>query len=244
MLNALLKYLPLQCLLCQQSLINNQHSSFKYPWCGACHNDLIRQSRCLKCGLATQSLPTQSDPPSCSSCKAEQPIWDNLCCIDKYDYPYDKLIHRFKYQGQHWLGKTFAHLLMREIKNPAPLLISVPMHWRRRISRGFNHSDVLTRHLAKELGVKHQDQLLKRTKATRRQQGLNKQQRTTNLNGAFTINERIFAQTAPKHLAIVDDVVTTGTTITQLCQLLKDHGVKQIDVYCIARSDGKRAMTH
>ncbi len=221
MLNIILRALPLRCQLCQHPLGQSRH-----PWCETCHASLPRHPRCLQCGL-----PTPYVIESCGHCLKKPPLWDGLICVGTYTFPYDKLLHRFKYQGHYWLAPALATLLATEIEEPAPLLLPVPMHWRRRISRGFNHSGVLARELAKVLETQYAPNVLKRTRATRQQQGLNRQSRLSNLKSAFSVNGKL-----PPHVALVDDVVTTGATIAQICSLLRRHGVERIDVYCLCRT--------
>ncbi|MGL4735022.1 MAG: ComF family protein [Enterovibrio sp.] len=220
---AVLKALPLRCILCHNSLEN---SDLTRPWCDSCQAELPRTARCQKCGLETER-----DCNGCSQCINLVLPWDSLSCISRYDYPYDKLLHRFKYQGQFWLAKPLAKMLAKEIIFPAPQLLAVPMHWQRRVARGFNHSQLLATHLAAELQVSCAANVLERTRATRPQQMLSRQQRLTNLKNAFKING-----VCVKHVAIVDDVVTTGATVKAIAQELKLAGVEKIDVYCLART--------
>ena len=221
MLSTILRALPLRCQLCHHRL--EQHD---YPWCHACHASLPRQPRCLHCGL-----PTPYVIESCGRCLKKPPPWDSLVCIGAYAFPYDKLLHRFKYQGHYWLAPALAKLLATEIESPAPLLLPVPMHWKRRLWRGFNHSSVLAAELARQLKVQSEPNVLKRIRATRQQQGLDRQSRLSNLKQAFSIEGKL-----PPHIALVDDVVTTGATVAQLCRLLRQHGVERIDVYCLCRT--------
>ncbi|NGN99154.1 ComF family protein [Grimontia sp. S25] len=168
---------------------------------------------------------------SCGRCLKKPPPWDSLVCVGAYSFPYDKLLHRFKYQGHYWLAPALAKLLATEIESPAPLLLPVPMHWKRRLWRGFNHSSVLAAELARQLKVQSEPNVLKRIRATRQQQGLDRQSRLSNLKQAFSIEGKL-----PPHIALVDDVVTTGATVAQLCRLLRQHGVERIDVYCLCRT--------
>lgn len=105
------------------------------------------------------------------------------------------------------------------------------MHWQRRITRGFNHSAVLAHALAKQCDVECWPQALERVRATRQQQGLNRQARLSNLSQAFAVTTPL-----PARVALVDDVVTTGATINKLCALLRAQGVEHIEVYALLRS--------
>lgn len=228
-LKTLIKLLPLRCELCHLELSRFEKSKLQ-PWCDICKHSLPRNPRCLTCGL-----PTIEDTILCGRCIKKPPAWHRLYCIDIYQFPYDKLIHRLKYQGHFWLANNFTDLLIKEIDSPASMLLPVPMHWQRRIFRGYNHSQILALQLAKKLNAVCNDAALKRKRATKQQQGLSRKERLTNLKNAFEIT-----QTLPKHIALIDDVVTTGTTINEICKILKKNGVEKIDVYCIARSSGEK----
>lgn len=117
MFSAILRALPLRCQLCHHRL--DQH---QYPWCKSCHANLPRPPRCLHCGL-----PTPYEMESCGRCLKSPPLWNSLSCVSSYTFPYDKLLHRFKYQGHYWLAPSLAKLLATEIDQPAPVLLPVPM---------------------------------------------------------------------------------------------------------------------
>ncbi|OBS94374.1 competence protein ComF [Vibrio tasmaniensis] len=140
-----------------------------------------------------------------------------------------------KYSDKFWFARDLSKLLASRIDHPAPLIASVPLHWTRYIQRSFNQSQLLANYTAQELGV-NSDVLFRRNRATLSQQGLTKSIRSSNLNGAFTLLHRDFEATDYPHIAIIDDVVTTGSTVYQLCQLLLEVGVKRIDIYCICRT--------
>lgn len=220
---ALLRALPLRCQLCHLKL--DQRC---FPWCKTCQQSLPCSPRCQHCGL-----PTSYEMLNCGRCQLKLPVWDRLICVGDYTFPYDKLLHQFKYQGHYWLAPALAKLLTKHIKQPAPVLLPVPMHWRRRLLRGSNHATILAQTLAEQLNVAYYSDRLKRIRPTRQQQGLSRKSRLSNLKNAFAVIGSL-----PEHVALIDDVVTTGATLSQLCRLLRQHGVKRIEVYCIVRSAG------
>ncbi|MCG9554202.1 ComF family protein [Vibrio sp. Isolate31] len=140
-----------------------------------------------------------------------------------------------KYADKFWFARDLSKLLASRIKHPAPLITSVPLHWRRYAHRGFNQSQLLANYAAQELGVKN-EVLFRRVHSTASQQGLNKSARLHNLKNAFALRKHNFQGAVPSHVAIIDDVVTTGSTVYQLCLLLLEVGVKRIDIYCICRT--------
>lgn len=167
----------------------------------------------------------------CGHCLTTPPLWHRLYCIGDYAFPLDTMIHQIKHQRMFWQLPSLAGLLAERIDHPAPLMTFVPLHWQRRWFRGFNQSELL----AGALNQHWQNTttaLFSRTQSTPPQQSLNKKQRQNNLKNVFTLTNR----PTHSHVAIVDDVVTTGTTISELCKLLLAVGVEYIDIYCISRT--------
>lgn len=105
------------------------------------------------------------------------------------------------------------------------------MHWRKLQQRGFNQAYLIARHLSKLLEVPVAEQILVKTRSTEQQRQLSKKQRQKNLRGSFSIHGSL-----PKHVAVIDDVMTTGTTLHEIALLLKDHQVEQVEGWVIART--------
>ncbi|PKF77353.1 amidophosphoribosyltransferase [Vibrio sp. vnigr-6D03] len=219
-------HFKLQCPSCG---LNIEESTPKTRWCDACLEDLREKNRCLQCGL-----PTLNTVEQCGQCLSVPPPWRRLYCVGDYQPPLSNYIHSFKHQHQFWLSGDLTYLLTEQISQPAEIITSVPLHWRRQLWRGYNQSDYLAKSLCQHLGVteRFDNQIFRRIKPTRAQQGLDRKARLLNLKNAFTLDSSRVA----KHMAIVDDVVTTGSTIRQLCQLLLDVGVERVDIYCVCRT--------
>lgn len=218
--NAMLSLSPSLCDLCH---LKADHQF----WCSHCRRYFHPIPRCLRCGL-----PTLTTIEQCGHCLTHPPLWNRLYCVGSYQQPLSRYVHRFKYQRQFWLSPILASLLASRIDQPAPLFTSVPMHWRRQWWRGFNQSELLAANLASHWPNSHYVPLFKRHRATAQQQGLSKIQRQRNLRRAFTLVQ----SPAARHIALVDDVVTTGSTMHQLCALLLNAGVESIDIYCLCRT--------
>ncbi|USD41231.1 ComF family protein [Vibrio sp. SCSIO 43135] len=212
------------CDLCRLPLAPKQEFSI---WCSSCQSYFQSTSRCQRCGL-----PTVTSTPMCGSCLTAPPLWSRLYCVGDYQAPLSNYISKLKYQRQFWHARNLAPLLTEKIDTKPEILTSVPMHWRRKWWRGFNHSEILAAEVAKLTGITYQHNVFKRCRPTKQQQGLNKSQRLSNLRGAFRLSSPPLA----KHVAIIDDVVTTGSTVHHLCKLLLEAGVETIDIYCICRT--------
>nr|WP_086938408.1 ComF family protein [Thaumasiovibrio occultus] len=183
---------------------------------------------CQRCGLLAAGNPTQ-----CGRCLSEPPLWQQLTAISHYAFPLDRLVAQFK-QHQPGLAKPLAQWLAAKIDSPAELLLPVPMHWRRRLERGYNQSDLLAHELGKQLRIPVARHWLKRTQHTAPQQTLARKARLSNVKTAFMANAP--PQPLPRHVAIVDDIVTTGTTVATLCKLLSKQKIERIDIYCLCRT--------
>lgn len=219
-----------QCHLCKlPKLPQDAHPK----WCNHCLMHFAQQHRCQRCGIKLDI-----DAIVCGECLKKPPPWQRLYCVGDYDFPLSHYVHQMKYSGQFWLSRDLVKLLVTQIDHPAPIITSVPLHWQRYIHRGFNQSTNLANALAQELHCQSLT-LFRRRRATPTQQGLSKTQRQRNLRNVFSLRNKDVMKVIAKgdaHVAIIDDVVTTGSTVYQLCQLLLEVGVKRIDIYCICRT--------
>ncbi|MGR5455049.1 phosphoribosyltransferase family protein [Vibrio alfacsensis] len=228
--NIMHRVLGSQCGLCRFPLdVTHQTNSIR--WCGSCFELLAPIKRCHRCGLVLneEELPLGTE---CGGCLKEPPPWQRLFTLGDYDFPLANEVRRFKDHGESWHVSALTQLLAERIVQPAPVVTSVPLHWQRYLRRGFNQSHILATHLAHHLNVSFDGEIFQRAKPTKTQRGNKKITREQNLKGAFSLRTQIDYS----HVAIVDDVVTTGSTVRQLCHLLLEVGVESIDIYCICRT--------
>jgi ComF family protein len=175
----------------------------------------------------------------CGECIATPPPFVSTVASFRYDIPINKAIQLLKYNRKQYFATLLANCLattvLQKYQN-APLpccLIPVPMHKVKLKSRGFNQAQLISQKVSRSLSIPNNSTILKKIRSTPSQTGLNKQQRTRNLKGAFHLTDTVAGQ----HIALVDDVVTTRATSDLLCQLLLDAGAKRVDVWCIARTE-------
>ena len=219
------------CLLCADPADTAQ------PLCSACEAELPwLGGHCAIC-----ALPLPGTGLTCGACLKRPPAFARVEVPWRYDFPVDSLITRFKHQAQWPLGRLLGGLLSHHLQHafaeglPRPdCLLPVPLGRRRLRSRGFNQSEMLARWLATDLQLPvHSDWLL-RPREGAHQQELDAAARKRNLRQAFALSER--AAVSGRHLALVDDVLTTGATAEALARLLLRAGARRIDVYCLART--------
>ena len=157
-----------------------------------------------------------------------------------YCHPADWLVCRFKFGRDfacgHVLGREMLAVLQR-IDPPMPdLIVPVPLHRLRLISRTFNQADLLARFVGREIGVPVHSQLLSRQRRTRAQSGLQLVERRRNIRGAFRSDRRIDRIVSQRHVALVDDVMTTGATLSECAKMLTRAGAASVSVWVAARA--------
>lgn len=174
-------------------------------------------------------------PGVCGPCQRRPPPFDEALAACGYARPADWLVHRFKFGGRLECGRVLAECLARELAARGACepdaVAPVPLHWRRLQARGFDQAMEVARHLARRLRVPLRARLLSRQRATPQQSTLDARQRRRNLRDAFRVREE-----APGHVALVDDVLTTGSTLAECARILKRAGCERVSVWVVARA--------
>jgi len=197
--------------------------------------------RCCLCGFAGAS----ADLDLCSVCHEDLP-WeraaDGALVALRYEHPVDDMIRQLKYHGviahSRVLGVLLAEIA-RQRASPLPaMLVPVPLHSRRWRERGFNQADSVARHAGRMLGIPVMRHAVQRLRDTPSQTALDVDERHRNVRGAFALrNSRQLSRLVRAgHVALVDDVITTGSTLSELRAVLLAAGVKRVDLWAVARS--------
>ena len=223
-----------QCLLCLNPTLNTH---LLCPDCGA---DLAKNSaHCVICAIPFSEKQTAVNTLICGKCQKNPPHYTTSLIPNLYASPLKELIAHLKFHNNlsyaPLLAQTFVDSIKHRKNNLPECIIPVPLHQQRLRERGFNQALELARIIAKQLYIPLDYSLCQRKKATPFQSGLNAKQRKQNLKNAFSV-EKIHSY---KHVAIFDDVVTTGTTVNELAKELKQSGVETIEVWAIARTQNK-----
>ena len=178
----------------------------------------------------------------CGHCLRNEPAWDRIVIIGHYLEPLSSLIHRLKFQKQSWLDRSLSRLLyiaVREARRTHGLslpqaIIPVPLYHFRQWQRGYNQADLLANWLSRWCHVPNCNHVVKRIKHTHTQRGLTAKDRRHNLKNAFAVNTK---KPFPyERVALVDDVITTGSTLAEIAKQLRKLGVKEIQVWGLARA--------
>jgi ComF family protein len=217
--------LPLRCLLCGA---DGEHG---LDLCAACAAELPRnRSCCARC-----ALPLAVPAALCGRCQRHTPPWDAAWMPFRYAWPLDRLETRFKFGRDLAAGRTLARLWQRE---PHPLalpqlIVSVPLHRQRLRQRGYNQALELARSLASSLRLPVRHDVLQRVRDTSAQTELDARGRRRNVRGAFAVTR---GTSLPDHVAVLDDVMTTGATLAECARVLKRAGVRRVDAWALARA--------
>ncbi|MCL6414941.1 ComF family protein [Aestuariirhabdus sp. Z084] len=189
---------------------------------------------CSRCALEHNG-PLDS---LCGQCLVKPPHFEQCIAAFDYEFPIRQLLSRYKY-GKKWrYAKLLHHLLWHRfsehiaLRGATDAIVAVPLHRRRLRQRGFNQALELARFLSQQSGIPLIHPLVIRCRNTPRQQGLTLKQRQKNLKGAFQLRDPV------PHISItlVDDVVTSGTTVNEITRLLLKAGASRVDVCCLART--------
>lgn len=214
-------------------------------------------SHCLLC-----SGKCQKTPLLCDICLYDLPIFephdnllnspkfsrdishkyiDTLVCLAPYQWPLSLWINQLKYQQHFELAKLLATIFTRHhqntlstlLSNKQTLLVNVPIHINRWQERGYNQSHLIAKALNNVLTCTYNPTAVTRIKATEQQVGKSGVERRLNIKNAFLLSDEVSAN-PPKHVVIIDDVITTGTTVNELAKLFKKAGVAKVSVVTIA----------
>lgn len=230
------KLVSRHCLLCLSP------TNSKYLLCSPCEQDLSRNTKyCIVCALPFSGSQTTKHALTCGKCQTKPPHYATSVIPYLYAPPIKQLISQLKFHGNLTYAPLLAHTFIQSInhrKNTLPdCIIPIPLHKTRLRERGFNQAIELARIISKQLNIKLDYSLCHRKKPTPFQSGLSAKQRQLNLKNAFSITK----EHNYKHVAIFDDVVTTGTTVNELAKQLKLSGVETVEVWAIARTENKNS---
>lgn len=232
MLKAIEQWLfPYRCCLCDQL------SDCDQDLCTTCYATLPWiEDRCFRCGLC---LENGLEAIYCVRCQTHPPAFDRLCTLFSYEPPVIQLITGLKFAAKFAYGQLLGKWLNQHItqvwykNSPLPeAIVPIPLHVSRLRKRGFNQALELLGTVKKEQNIPIITHACEKIRNTPPQAQMSKQNRKRNLNNAFRLKG-----TFPfKHAVIMDDVVTTGSTVNALSTVLKEAGVVTVDIWCICRA--------
>lgn len=199
--------------------------------CAACMAALPRNLQaCQQC-----AVPLPQDALLCGECLSQPPPFSHTCAPFIYQAWIRDWISQFKYQHAlhwgRWLGTALGQALSVQ-QTQAELIVPVPLHATRLCQRGFNQTAELARWVSRQMQIPWRTDLLQRIRQGPEQQGLSRRERQRNMQHPF----RVVRPPSAHCIALLDDVVTTGTTVRVAAQALRQAGVPRVVVWAVART--------
>ncbi len=218
---------PGECLLCRARTDAGE------DLCPGCRKQLPWiTALCPRCAI---SLPEESASVPCGNCQRKAPVFDRAYAALHYAAPVDRLILNLKYHHRLELARALGRLLagrLLALPDRLDIIVPVPLHPSRLRERGYNQSLEIARILATQLQVPLAANVARRVRATASQTTLPMKQRARNVRNAFNVKHDL----SGKRVAIVDDVMTTGHTVSALAKALRRAGAEEISVWVVARA--------
>ncbi len=209
--------------------------SFVFPsLCVVCSTPLKNNDACL-CKTCLNDL-TLLDPGYVCAIKEEikSPYFDKLYIIYEFDTVFQTLIHLLKYQHFTDISRLLAKALLTEITGKYDFTSAVPLNSVRLRERGYNQSALIAGYFAQERALPFSADLIERIKNTPSQTKLNREQRIENMKDAFICRQNLNG----RNILLIDDVITTGSTLNACAQVLKAAGAKRVDIGALATPVG------
>ena len=220
---------PLRCRLCQAP------TGTSLALCDVCRGELRCNQPCCRCCALPFTGSARHAATLCPACLASTPPLEKVLAPFVYEEGLAFLISRWKYQREEALVSTFAELWLHTTAGvrEVDLLIPIPLHWRRLLSRGFNQSADLAEELGRRLEIpRAHPRLLRRARATPAQARAGRSERLANLLDAFCVDGSLDG----RRVALVDDVCTTGATGEAAARALRRAGAAGVQLWCLART--------
>lgn len=207
-------------------------------WCDACNAALPYHDapHCPVCALPT------SQGEVCGHCLKKPPVFSHTIAAFDYRFPLDKLIQAMKYREQLSLSQIFAQKLGQriDISQLPDYLVPMPLHPEKLRSRGFNQAQLIATPLAKSLNIPLLAHACRRLRNTPSQTSLPWKERSRNVRGAFDCEMDL----SGKHIALLDDVMTSGASMNELARAVKKCGAREISAWVVARTIPEDAYRH
>lgn len=243
-------WIPSKCTLCQTS------TKYRHGLCARCELQLPYVEPSTVCRTCAAGLPTLDedvaaalspflfDPQKCPICDYEQPPIEVMRSVFHYKTPIDFWVPQVKFHRNLALARLMGELCADRLLELGPALdrwpdalIPVPLHTSRLKERGFDQPLELAKPMATRLKIPLRTDILVRSRATVKQSETDLEHRQSNLLGAFSTNITSTSANFPRHVAILDDVMTTGATLHEAALCVLDAGVETVEAWVVARAE-------
>jgi ComF family protein len=231
---------PWRCAVCEMAV-----PGLREPFCALCRGVLmaraaeIQRNSCPRCAMPVG--PFADLDKGCSECRGRPLGFDAAIAMGYHEGPCRRLCLKLKNEREAWLAPWMSGLLVEARAAELALLpadawvVPVPLHWLRRLYRGYNQSDALAQSLARRLGLEAR-RPIRRIKYTERLVGMNLTRRAEIMRGAFEVHARQGPDLKGRTILLVDDVLTTGATTGAAARAMKRAGAKRVVVAVLSRA--------
>ncbi|MEP3846799.1 MAG: ComF family protein [Paracoccaceae bacterium] len=226
---------PPRCLACGEMVEDN------FGLCGSCWGDtaFIGGTACDQCGTPLPGDTAPDEQVTCDDCQQSERPWDKGRAAFIYGGIGRKLVLSLKhgdrqdiaYPAARWLATAGKDLLL----DKSTLIAPVPLHWIRLLKRRYNQSAVLAQALSRQSGIDWCPDLLIRQRRTPSLDGKSQEERRKTVKDAFAIHQKRKHRIVGRGVLLIDDVMTTGATLTATTQACLDAGADHVNVLCLAR---------
>ena len=202
---------------------------------------MVAEYFCASCRMPFLNRFPLDESGRCSLCRLGARGFDAAYSYGSYEGDLRKLIHLYKYGGIEPLVNRFGEWLALALprEQSFDVIIPMPLHWSKRLRRGFNQAELLARQVSRRWNVPIQN-AIRRKKATAPQAGLTNSKRRLNVQGAFAAKSGV--RLDGQRVLLIDDVLTTGSTAAACARVLKRAGAKHVTVLTLARTDRRMAV--
>jgi len=199
--------------------------------CGICNN-LSKTDLCKKCEIDLKNIAKFKID------KYKDKNFRKHLYIFKYEGIIKQRLIDFKFNEKSYIYKAFVIFLLKNKKScrflkSYDIIIPVPIHYNRKITRGYNQSALIAKEVAKRLNIKYEEKVLLKSIDNKPQSTKNREDRLNNVIGVYYIKNK--HEITNKKILLLDDIYTTGTTVNECCKILKQSGAKFVDVITIAK---------
>ncbi len=227
---------PSQCQICSE--MTEWHRKFA-AICPSCVQSLSPpQHVCIRCSAPIPTSTTLGD--DCSHCRRHRWSFKRAICLGPYDDRLRTAVILAKSRFHDGLALRLGELLADHFQSiqsePYDLIIPTPQHWLRRVVHRSNSSELIAEVLAARLGLSCHRTWMRRTRQTQKQGLLSTEQRRENVAGAFAVSR--WSRFSGKRVLLVDDIITSGSTVHEMAKVIKKAGASDVDVAAIARGIG------
>jgi len=230
---------PPVCMVCAAPVADAR--TLCTPCWGAAH--LIGGTVCDGCGTPMPLSLGRGESIHCDTCRAGGTPWDRGRAAAYYAESARALVLALKHGDRPDIARALGHWMTRAAADLLPetdAIVPIPLHWRRFMSRRYNQSAELSRAMARESGVLHAPDMLRRMRPTEMQRARSAAARARNVEGVFAVPPHMHRAVQGQRILLVDDVLTTGATLSDATRALRAVGASQVNVVVFARVEANR----